>query len=110
MRISFVVILAFTLFTCKNQESNPEKTPVEYVNTFIGTNNAGNTFPGAVRPWGMASVSPHNCLNFESHDQTQTGIYVYGEPYIYGFGHVHYSGVGCPPLFLFKRTLISRLL
>jgi putative alpha-1,2-mannosidase len=48
------------------------------------------------RPWGMASVSPHNCLNFESDDQTQTGIYVYGEPYIYGFGHVHYSGVGCP--------------
>ena len=96
MRISFVIILAFTLFTCKNQERNPEKTPVEYVNTFIGTNNAGNTFPGAVRPWGMASVSPHNCLNFESNDQTQTGIYVYGEPYIYGFGHVHYSGVGCP--------------
>jgi predicted alpha-1,2-mannosidase len=94
----FVFILLFStgLLSCTKKTILKNTSPVQYVNTFIGTNNAGNTFPGAVRPWGMASVSPHNCLNFETDDQTQTGIYVHGQPHIYGFGHVHYSGVGCP--------------
>lgn len=96
MRFTFIFILLSGIWSFSNYSSYGQKSPVQYVNTFIGTNNAGNTFPGAVRPWGMASVSPHNCLNFETTDQTQTGIYVHGQPHIYGFGHVHYSGVGCP--------------
>lgn len=62
-----------------------------YVNPFIGTSNGGNTFPGAVVPWGMVSVSPHNALS------SVTG-YLYGEKSFYGFGMVHLSGVGCPEL------------
>jgi predicted alpha-1,2-mannosidase len=90
-------LLALTvIFNVRIKADEGYKSPADYVNTFIGTNNAGNTFPGAVLPWGMASVSPHNCLNFDSGDKTQTGIYVHGQPYIYGFGHVHYSGLGCP--------------
>jgi predicted alpha-1,2-mannosidase len=96
MRATIAFLLTSIFFSCGQKQIAPEKKTTEYVNTFIGTNNAGNTFPGAVRPWGMASVSPHNCLNFESDDQTQTGIYVHGQPHIYGFGHVHFSGVGCP--------------
>lgn len=96
MRITVYFILFTGIFSCTSKTTSEPNSPVQYVNTFIGTNNAGNTFPGAVRPWGMASVSPHNCLNFKTADQTQTGIYVYGQPHIYGFGHVHYSGVGCP--------------
>lgn len=96
MRLTIFIFFLTIVFSCAQKENKTVKSPVNYVNTFIGTNNAGNTFPGAVRPWGMASVSPHNCLNFESNDQTQTGIYVHGQPHIYGFGHVHYSGVGCP--------------
>jgi len=96
MRFTFIFILLSGIWSFSNYSSSGQNSPVQYVNTFIGTNNAGNTFPGAVRPWGMASVSPHNCLNFETADQTQTGIYVHGQPHIYGFGHVHYSGVGCP--------------
>ncbi len=96
MRITIILLLFSIISSCNQRQIIENISPTEYVNTFIGTNNAGNTFPGAVRPWGMASVSPHNCLNFETNDQTQTGIYVHGQPHIYGFGHVHYSGVGCP--------------
>jgi predicted alpha-1,2-mannosidase len=96
MRLTVILILLAAIYSCTDKATSKQNSPVQYVNTFIGTNNAGNTFPGAVRPWGMASVSPHNCLNFETSDKTQTGIYVHGQPHIYGFGHVHYSGVGCP--------------
>ena len=51
----------------------------------------GHTFPGALVPWGMVSVSPHNDLKSPSG-------YTYGKPYIFGFGHVHLSGTGCPDL------------
>jgi predicted alpha-1,2-mannosidase len=65
--------------------------PVDWVNPFIGTTNKGNTFPGALRPWGMVSVSPHNDL------QAPSG-YIHGQPFLYGFGHIHLSGADCPDL------------
>jgi predicted alpha-1,2-mannosidase len=60
----------------------------KYVNPFIGTSNGGNTFPGAVLPWGMVSVSPHNCTDCPSG-------YRFGEKSFYGLGHTHLSGTGC---------------
>jgi len=74
-----------------SQSSLENERLTTYVNPFIGTSNWGNTFPGAVVPWGMVSVSPHNSLN------AVTG-YIYGEKDFYGFGMVHLSGVGCPEL------------
>src|SRR6185436_19926675 len=65
--------------------------PADLVNPFIGTANGGNTFPGAVVPWGMVSVSPHN-------DPQAPSGYVQGKPSLVGFGHVHISGAGCPDL------------
>jgi predicted alpha-1,2-mannosidase len=90
-----------------------------YVDPFIGTkapgssvpDNAGNTFPGAVAPWGMVSVSPHNKVSSlqDSLEATQSGTplytagYAYGGhedeyPAINGFGYTHLSGTGCPDL------------
>ncbi len=63
----------------------------DYVNPFIGTSNGGNTFPGAVLPWGMVSLSPQNCFGCPSG-------YLYGEKYFYGLGHTHLSGTGCADL------------
>lgn len=63
----------------------------QYVNPFIGTAGGGNTFPGAVVPWGTVSVSPHTSPHSPSG-------YVYGEKYFYGFGQVHLSGTGCSDL------------
>src|SRR6185369_4808239 len=56
------------------------------VNTFIGTQDEGNTFPGASAPFGMIQVSP-------------TGEHYAGWRYsdarIRGFGHSYLSGAGC---------------
>ena len=60
--------------------------PSELVNPFIGTENFGNTFPGASMPFGMVQVSP---------DNGGQGGYDYKRDYIHGFSQTHLSGVGC---------------
>jgi predicted alpha-1,2-mannosidase len=70
------------------------------VDPLIGTAREGQTFPGAVRPWGMASPSPHNRrTSFDEFIrgglQANAG-YVHGQPEIHGFGLAHVSGNGCP--------------
>lgn len=81
-----------------------QKTPVEYVNPFIGTSNYGATNPGAIAPRGMASVSPFNVagkieLNpLEKDNQWLSNPYVHENRFLTGFTHVNLSGVGCPDL------------
>ncbi|MGW3726802.1 GH92 family glycosyl hydrolase, partial [Streptomyces sp. NPDC000851] len=66
----------------------------EYVNPFVGTqpggtdNGAGNTFPGADAPFGMAQWSP------DTH-KSQPGGYTYADDKIRGFSLTHLSGAGC---------------
>nr|WP_246232513.1 GH92 family glycosyl hydrolase [Nakamurella aerolata] len=60
--------------------------PVELVNTFIGTQDEGNTFPGASAPFGMTQVSP-----IGSH----YAGWRYTDRKIKGFGHNFLSGAGC---------------
>jgi predicted alpha-1,2-mannosidase len=81
------IILAFSLSCAGSAFAQA----VHWVDPFIGTAKGGNTFPGALVPWGMVSVSPHNDLRAPSG-------YVYGRPFLYGFGHVHLSGTNCPDL------------
>ncbi|MFD8500991.1 GH92 family glycosyl hydrolase [Amycolatopsis sp. NPDC059657] len=59
---------------------------LEAVNTFIGTKDDGNTFPGASAPFGMTQVSP-----IGSH----YAGWRYDDPAIRGFGHFFLSGAGC---------------
>ena len=63
--------------------SNLAHTPV---NTFIGTQDDGNTFPGASAPFGMIQVSPIG--------EHYSG-WRYTDPKIRGFGHFFISGAGC---------------
>jgi predicted alpha-1,2-mannosidase len=65
--------------------------PVELVDPMIGTADGGNTFPGAIVPWGMVSVSPQTVLHAPS-------AYSPFVREVVGFGHVHLSGVGCTDL------------
>ncbi len=58
----------------------------DLVNPFIGTENEGNTYPGAAVPFGMVQFSPDTGHN--------TG-YDYSQDHIRGFSLVHLSGVGC---------------
>ncbi|WP_232292665.1 hypothetical protein [Saccharopolyspora erythraea] len=60
--------------------------PVEAVNTFIGTRDEGNTFPGASAPFGMTQVSPIG---------THYAGWRYDDARIRGFGHFFLSGAGC---------------
>src|ERR1700754_3966005 len=63
-----------------------EPAPVDLVHPFVGTQNFGNTFPGAAAPFGMVQVSP---------DTGGQGGYDYKASAIYGFSQTHLSGVGC---------------
>ncbi|MEW1780390.1 GH92 family glycosyl hydrolase [Streptomyces sp. NPDC086777] len=68
--------------------------PTAYVDPLIGSRNGGNTFPGAVVPFGMLSWSPENTGG----DATRTaapGGYQYDATRIRGFGLTHMSGTGC---------------
>ncbi|WP_329459439.1 GH92 family glycosyl hydrolase [Streptomyces sp. NBC_01497] len=56
------------------------------VNPFIGSQDEGNTYPGATVPFGMVQFSPDTGHN--------TG-YDYTQNQIRGFSLVHLSGVGC---------------
>lgn len=62
---------------------NVHDTPV---NTFIGTQDEGNTFPGASAPFGMIQVSPIT---------DHYAGYRYSDERIRGFGHSFLSGAGC---------------
>jgi len=86
----FALILISILATGTFGQDLPDDV-TQYVNPMIGTANNGNTFPGAVVPWGMVSVSPHTSPGSPSG-------YIFGEKYFYGFGHVHLSGTGCADL------------
>ena len=84
-----------------SKDSVKNKTPWDYVNPFIGTEEMGHTFPGATVPFGMVQLSP----------ETDTVYYTYGNGYnpdvyrycagyqyddktIVGFSHTHFSGTG----------------
>lgn len=56
------------------------------VNTFIGTQDEGNTFPGASAPFGMIQISPSG--------EHYAG-WRYSDARIRGFGHSYLSGAGC---------------
>lgn len=100
MKLKFVkttvLFLLFSIITKAQQ-------PVDYVNPFIGTSNYGATYPGAVYPRGMASVSPFNVagkqnLPLEKDSRWLSNPYVNENTFLTGFSHVNLSGVGCPDL------------
>jgi len=71
-----------------------QKSPADYVNTFIGTGGHGHTYPGATLPFGMVQLSPDTRL--EGWDGCSG--YHYSDEYIYGFSHTHLNGTGVPDL------------
>jgi predicted alpha-1,2-mannosidase len=63
--------------------------PASLVNTFIGTANAADDFPGADSPFGMVQWSP------DTPSRPDGGGYAYGDSSITGFSLSHVSGPGC---------------
>ncbi|MCP1373944.1 GH92 family glycosyl hydrolase [Dyella lutea] len=69
-------------------------SPAEAVNPLIGSSHGGNTFPGAMRPFGMLQWSPETTRG--KHNRTTApGGYAYDHPRIRGFALTHLSGTGC---------------
>ncbi len=78
------------------KDPRPAKDVTRFVDPLIGSANGGNTYPGAVRPFGMISWSPTSTRG----DQTNTGAangYAYDATRVRGFGLTHVNGAGCHP-------------
>src|SRR3954469_23812119 len=90
------VLLAVSTGSAARAASPPALVadPAAHVNPFIGTTNLGNTYPGAVTPFGMLAWSPQTSRG----NQVSTpapGGYQYTATRIRGFSLTHLSGVGC---------------
>jgi len=98
----FVVACSDEEATSPAPDGSGGQSFTRYVDPFIGTANEGNTFPGATAPWGMVSVSPHTTISTPIDvvlgNPNPASGYLYGEPFLHGFGLTHLSGAGCPDL------------
>lgn len=71
--------------------SAAKKQPLSnYVNTFIGSEGVGHTYPGATTPFGMVQLSPDT----RSDDWSACSGYQFADKTIFGFSHTHLSGTG----------------
>jgi alpha-1,2-mannosidase, putative len=86
-----LAVLALTGFTLKNPFERFEPHYVKYVNTFVGTDFHGHTFPGAAYPFGMMQISPDT----RTDNWDGCSGYHYSDSTIWGFSHTHLSGTGC---------------
>ncbi len=72
-----------------------------FVNPFIGTQEMGHTFPGAVVPFGFVQLSPDtDTIPYEKDGKYNPPVYRYCAGYQYldstivGFSHTHFNGTG----------------
>jgi predicted alpha-1,2-mannosidase len=82
--MSLVTFLPLHAYTLQNL--------TQYVSPFCGTQNGGNTFPGAVVPFGMMQWSPDTPQGIQG--GSEQGGYLYTDTQIVGFSFNHLSGIG----------------
>ena len=101
-----ILVLLAGLISCEN--TTPlDKDPnlLRFVNVFTGTNGPGNTYPGAVAPFGMVQLSPDNGLP----GWDRISGYYWPDSTIAGFSHTHLSGTGAGDMYdLLVMPLNSR--
>lgn len=90
-KLCLTVCLAFTLSVCHAQTGKYARR----VNTLIGTDYTGNTYPGAQVPFGMVQLSPEN----GTAGWDWIAGYFYPDSTINGFSHTHLSGTGAGDLY-----------
>lgn len=92
--ISGILLTLCCTLQLRAQIQIPASTPASFVKPLIGTNGEGNTYPGAVAPFGMIQISP------DTEDElweTASG-YEYSDSSIIAFSLTHFSGTGIPDL------------
>jgi putative alpha-1,2-mannosidase len=76
--------------TDKTTVAAATSNPAQLVDTRTWTTNGGNTFPGAIAPFGMVQWSPDTMP-----DRNAGGGYSYGDSALDGYSLTHISGPGC---------------
>ncbi|MEJ2185639.1 MAG: hypothetical protein P8Z36_06830, partial [Gemmatimonadota bacterium] len=89
-----LLVLVSVLAGCGRSRPVYLANPAAYVDPLIGTANGGNTFPGAVVPFGMVAFSPEVPLS-DTRRGAAPGGYQYDARRIRGFALTHLSGTGC---------------
>ncbi len=91
-------LLIAVLFSCQSPTKNvtsETKSLTSFVDPFIGTDGPGNTYPGAVLPFGMVQLSPDNGLP----GWDRIAGYFWQDSTIAGFSHKHLTGTGAGDLY-----------
>src|SRR5205085_4044013 len=95
LRMVLALVVSFTWPGAAQQAASVVGNDVAaYVNPFIGSAAGGNTFPGAVVPFGMVQWSPETTRG-NSTRAAAPGGYAYDAPRVRGFSLTHLSGTGC---------------
>ncbi|MBP1840053.1 GH92 family glycosyl hydrolase [Formosa algae] len=95
----YIAVLIICCYACKKEkqvevEVKPDAL-TSFVNTFIGTDGPGNTYPGATVPFGMVQLSPdHGIPGWD-----RISGYFYPDSIISGFSHTHLSGTGAGDMY-----------
>lgn len=80
--VYFLILLSFNNAIAQNNS--------KFVNTFIGTDGTGHTFPGPSLPFGMVQPGPDNSIEGWNH----TSGYQYKDTLLLGFSQTRFSGTG----------------
>jgi len=80
-------VLLLVILSCTTQEKIDY---TKYVNTFIGTEGTGHTFPGPCMPFGLVQPGPDNVDNGWDY----TSGYQYKDSIILGFSQTRANGTG----------------
>ena len=87
MKWNLLVVIPILLYSGK---ANCQTDYTNYVNTFIGTDGTGHTFPGPCMPFGMVQPGPDNM----DRGWDYTSGYQYKNPTILGFSQTRANGTG----------------
>ncbi len=80
-----IVVLSIIGFNPNFAQNNSK-----FVNTLIGTDGTGHTFPGPSMPFGMVQPGPDNNIQGWNH----TSGYQYKDTLLLGFSQMRFSGTG----------------
>ncbi len=83
-KILYCVVFLLTILSINAQNN------AKFVNTFIGTDGTGHTFPGPSMPFGMVQPGPDNSIEGWNH----TSGYQYKDTLLLGFSQMRFSGTG----------------
>lgn len=88
LTIALIIYLFSILYQLPAQ--SPDSDYTIFVNTFIGTDGTGHTFPGPSMPFGMVQPGPDN----RDQGWSYTSGYQYHDTTIQGFSQTRFSGTG----------------